>query len=132
MKPTRRLPTLFLFALLSVSLALPACATVQPVLTKVEGAVDCNAKQIKAQLPSIIATIATDLLSQDYAAFLTSLAAQEGDDIVICGVQASAAAAASRAAETPGALPNQSIIQAHASAYLSARGVVFAADGGAQ
>lgn len=122
-----RIAAAALLAFLSVSMAVPGCATVKPVADKVPGVVDCTTDQVRKQLPSIIAEVTTHLPSGDYVALLTKLGQRVGTDVLVCSVQASADSAAVRMASTVGAQPNATAIQDNAAAYLALRDVHFAA-----
>lgn len=104
-----------------------SCATTQPTptLTKVSHAVDCTKDEVQSQIPSIVTTIATNLLSHNYVGLLINLARQVGEDAVICGVQFARADAVHRASLAPGQQPNADLITQHATEYLSAREVTF-------
>lgn len=112
--------------LLIAAIGLPAgCATTQPIVTKVDHVIDCLAPQVEAQIPAIAATVASDLLSANYADLLTKLEQTATSDVVICAVQDSVAKASARASTTSGAQPNATKIQSNGNAYLNARGATF-------
>lgn len=114
-------------ALIAVLASCAGCAHTTPVTTKVSHVVDCTATQVKEQLPAVFTEVLTDLLSKDYVGLLTDIAKRVGDDVVVCAVKESAAAAESRASATPGVeSPNADAIRANAAEYLRVREVKFA------
>ncbi len=103
------------------------CSTVKPiadpVLSKVEGAIDCTAPLIVSQRVAIAEEVARDLASVDWAALLADLANRVKDDVVICAVQASVAKASAPAA-TSSSTADDPIVK-NGRAYLFARDVHF-------
>ncbi len=114
-----------LLAFLSVSMAVPGCATTQPVVTKVSNVVDCSAQTVVSQLPSIISEVVTDLLSTDYVKLLTDIGRRVGTDAMVCAVKVAGDRASVRMATTPGDQPNAEAIRDHADTYLQLRDVKF-------
>ncbi len=109
----RRLKALIALAGLCLS-----CATINPVVQKVGHAVDCSAKAVVSQLPSIVAEVATDLLAKDYVKLLTDIGKRVGTDALVCAVKVSADSAEVRMAATPGAQPNAEAIRTNGTEYL--------------
>lgn len=120
------MPNKLLVSAFVALLAFGSCAHTTPAVQVVGHVVDCSAKAVVDQLPTIVAEVATDLLSKDYVALLENVGRRVGTDVLVCAVKDSADGAAARMAATEGEQPNASAIKTHAADYLRLRDVKFA------
>lgn len=83
----KRIPAAFLLALLSVSMAVPACHPSPNPTTPGGAFVDCTRAAVKDSAQGLLGNVATALATGDYAAELAKLIGRFGRDEVTCAVQ---------------------------------------------